>query len=369
MTRHPRPLHPLAWWIWAIGVAVSVARTTNPVVLSVLATAVLNVAVARRQPGPAGQAIAVFVRLGLVVIAIRVTLTILVGARVPGTTVFTLPAADLPGWAAGVSLGGPVTWEQVLGAVYGGLQLAVILGTFGAVNTVSSAYRLLRSLPPVLHEAGVAVAVAVTLAPQLVVSVARVRSARRLRGRPGGIRGVRGTVMPVLEDALERSIRMAASMDGRGYGRTAAVAAGTRRAASVALLAGVTGLVVGSFAVLDASAPAVLRLPMVAAGAVSCIVGLALSGRRIQRTIYRPDPWAWAEWAVAASGIGAAVSMGLADRGDVLAPSTQPLQWPTVTVLAVLPGLFAVLPTWLAPPLAGIGAPDRPSTDRVLEVA
>jgi len=357
--RDPRPLHPLAWWIWAIGVAAAAARTRNPVVLALLAGAVLNVAVARRQPGPAGHAVGVFVRLGIIIIAIRVLLTVLVGARVPGTTAFTLPSVDLPAWAAGVSLGGPVTWEQILGAVYGGLQLAVILGCFGAVNAVSSAYRLLRSLPPVLHEAGVAVAVAVTLAPQLVVSVGRIRAARRLRGRRGGLRGMRGTVMPVLEDALERSVRLAASMDVRGYGRSAAVTGPARRLATVTLLVGLIGLVVGSFALLDGSAPAALRMPMLAVGMLACVVGLTLAGRRIQRTVYRPDPWQLPEWLVSGCGVGAAVTMSLADTGTVLLPPTQPLTWPTVTLLAALPALFAVAPAWLSPPLPGI-APSVP---------
>ena len=360
MVRTARPLHPVAWWIWAIGVAVAASRTTNPLVLGLLAAAVLNVAVARRQPGPAGHAIGVFVRIGLVVIAIRVVLTVLVGARVPGTTIVTLPSVDLPDWAAGVSLGGPVTWEQVLGAVYGGMQLAVVLGCFGAVNAVASAYRLLRALPPVLHEAGVAVAVAVTLAPQLVVSVGRVRAARRLRGRPGGIRGLRGTVMPVLEEALERSIRLAASMDVRGYGRTRAVAPGTRRLATATLLLGMCGLVVGSFAVLDGSAPALLRLPLVLLAAASCTVGLTLSGRRIRRTVHRPDPWALPEWAVSLCGVGAAASTALVTSDTVLHPPTQPLQWPVVTVAAMVPALFAVLPAWLSPPLP-VARPTRPT--------
>ena len=104
-----------------------------------------------------------------------------------------------------------------------------------------------------------AVAVAVTLAPQLVVSVGRVRAARRLRGRPGGLRGVRGTVMPVLEEALERSVRLAASMDVRGYGRTEVVTPAAPHRPRGALLVGLAGLVVGSFALLDGSAPAVLR--------------------------------------------------------------------------------------------------------------
>lgn len=351
--RGERWLHPVAWWIWGIGCAVAAARTRNPLVLALLAVAVLNVAVARRQPGPAGDAVGVFVRFGLVVIAVRVTLTVLIGARIPGTVVFSLPSVDLPDWAAGISLGGPVTTEQLLDALYGGMQLAVILGCFGAVNALASAYRLLRTLPPVLHEAGVAVAVAVTLAPQLVVSVGRVRAARRLRGRPGGVRGLRGTVMPVLEDALERSIHLAASMDARGHGRTEAVPVGRRRTARVALLVGVVGLVVGSYGLLDGSAPAVFRLPALAFGAVAAGVGLVLAGRRIRRTTYRPDPWALPEWLVAGCGVACAVAMTWAARAGGLVTPTRPPTWPTVTAVAVLAALAALAPSVLAPPPPG----------------
>ena len=302
-------------------------------------------------------------------IAIRVLLTVLVGARLPGTTVFTLPSVDLPDWAAGVSLGGPVTWEQVLGAVYGGLQLAVILGCFGAVNAVSSAYRLLRSLPPVLHEAGVAVAVAVTLAPQLVVSVGRVRAARRLRGRPGGLRGVRGTVMLVLEDALERSVRLAASMDVRGYGRTAAVSPGPGgRPRPPCWSASPAWWSAASPSSTDRH-PWCCASPCWCSGSARRLVGLALAGRRIRRTVYRPDPWALPEWLVSACGVGAAACMAVADSGAVLAPPTQPLTWPTITALAVLPAVFPVAPAWLSPPLPGRAAGPAAGRPRILEPA
>ena len=39
-------------------------------------------------------------------------------------------------------------------------------------------------------------------------------------GRSTGIRALHSIVIPVLEDALERSLLLAASMDSRGYGRT-----------------------------------------------------------------------------------------------------------------------------------------------------
>ena len=61
---------------------------------------------------------------------------------------FTLPRLPLPGWAAGVSIGGQVTANALVSALIVGLQLAVILLCFGAANTLASPYRLLRACRP-----------------------------------------------------------------------------------------------------------------------------------------------------------------------------------------------------------------------------
>jgi len=92
----------------------------------------------------------------------------------------------------------------------------------GAANALANPRRLLRSMPPALHEVSTAVVVALSLFPQLAESVVRVRRARRLRPGSGesGLRAMRMVVIPVLEDALDRSLLLAASMDSRGYGRT-----------------------------------------------------------------------------------------------------------------------------------------------------
>ena len=48
LERLPRELHPVAWWIWALGLATAASRTTNPLLLgSILAV------VAHRGRGPA----------------------------------------------------------------------------------------------------------------------------------------------------------------------------------------------------------------------------------------------------------------------------------------------------------------------------
>ena len=153
-------------------------------------------------------------------IVIRVVLQIVFGNRLPGHVIVTLPQVPLPSWAQGVSIGGPVTVEAVLGAAVEGMRLAVILVCFGAANSLANPYRLLRCLPAVLYEAGVAVTVSLAFVPEVVIALAAVRDARRLRGRPvRGVAGLRGMAVPVLESALDRSLQLASSMDARGYGR------------------------------------------------------------------------------------------------------------------------------------------------------
>src|SRR5664279_1285394 len=121
-----RGLHPGAWWLWAACLAGAASRTTNPILLLLLGAVVLYVAAARRTDAPWSRSIVVFLRLGLVVILIRVVLVIVFGNRLPGHTLLTLPHVPLPSWAAGVSIGGPVTAEAGLAAVVQGLRLAVV---------------------------------------------------------------------------------------------------------------------------------------------------------------------------------------------------------------------------------------------------
>ena len=93
-----------------------------------------------------------------------------------------MPQVPLPSWAAGVQLGGPVTLEGTVSALYDGLRLGTLLCCLGAANTLANPKRALRVLPGALYELGVAVVVSLSVAPQLVESVQRVRRARKLRG-------------------------------------------------------------------------------------------------------------------------------------------------------------------------------------------
>lgn len=366
LARLPRPLHPGAWWVWALGLATAASGTSNPLLLALLAVVTGYVVAARRTPTPWARSYAAFARLALAILVIRVGLEIVFGVSGGTTVLVRLPQVPLPGWLGGIRLGGAVTLEGVAGAAYDGLRLAVLLVCLGAANALAGPTRLLRVLPGALYEAGVAVTVAMSFAPQAVVSVGRVRAARRLRGRPDrGVAGLRGLAIPVLEGALERSVQLAAAMDARGYGRRGSVSSRRRHTVAGLTLTGLLAVCASCYGLLGASAPALLGLPLLVGGALSLAAGLSLGGRRSLRSRYRPDPWSWPEWVVAGSGVATAVIFAFTGTA-VLHPSTLPLVVPPLSALALGGTLLGLLPAWVAPPVPrsrpmGVPAPASPT--------
>jgi energy-coupling factor transport system permease protein len=365
--RIPRPLHPMAWWVWAIGLGAAVSQTDNPLLLLVAVAVIGYVVTLRRTEAPWARGLKYYFALALVVVALRIVFRSVFGGIVSSNDhiLFSLPKIPLPHWAANVQLGGPVSLENSVSAAADGMRLAVLLCCIGAANTLANPRRALRSLPGALYELGVAVVVCMSVAPQLVESIGRVRRARRLRaGRARGLRTVRAVVIPVVEDAFERSLRLASAMDARGYGRRGDVSPAARRLTSGLLLAGMAGLCAGAYGLLDTTTPPALGMPALLAGSLLCCAGLGLGGRRIAATRYRPDPWRLPESLVAGSGLLAAgVLIGASAAGvGGLAPTFAPLGWPSLPLLPTVAIVVAGLPAFAAPPPP---APER-TTSRTL---
>ena len=351
--RLPRALHPAAWWMWAVAMAVAASRTTNPLLLALIVAVVCLVVAARRTDSPWGRAFRLYLLLGAVIVGLRMVLHVAVGFKYGEHLLLQVPSAPLPSWAAGIEVGGPVYLEGLLGAAYEGLRLATLIACIGAANALADPKRLLRTLPGALHDIGVAVVVSITVAPQLAESVLRVRRARRLRGEQvRGLRGIGRVVLPVLQDALDRSLALAAAMDSRGYGRTTNVGRRERQRTAALMLTGLLGACVGCYGLLDATSPAVTGAPTLAVGLALALTGTWLGGRRVQRTTYRPDPWRADEWIVAAVGVCVVAAMFVAGRLDPasLTAPLQPLAAPALPVLATLALLLGALPAVAAPP-------------------
>jgi len=354
VSRVPRDLHPVAWWCWAIGLAVYASCTTNPILLLLLVVVASLTVLTCRSDQTWARSYRLYLWLALWVVVIRIAFRVVLGDDTQGHTILALPQIPLPSWAAGITLLGDFTREELVAAVDEGLRLAALLLAVGAANALANPKRLMKSLPPALYEIGTAMVVAITVIPQLADSAARVRAAQALRGGPAGrfrrVRGLRRTLVPILEDAFERSLALAAGMDARGYGRSGDASPAQRRSTGGLMLAGLAGVLVGVYAVLDQSAPRLLAVPMLALGAALAIAGFVLAGRRVRRTRYRADSWRVPEIVVALSGLAVAVGGWSVRHWDFSVAQPQVTTWPAVTWWAVAVLLAGLVPVWVAPP-------------------
>lgn len=369
--RSPRAVHPGAWWVWALLLAGAASATTNPLLLLLLLAVTTFVVLCRRGDGPWARSFRLYLVLGAFVVGLRLFYRVVFGGGDGGAVVLALPEITLPGAVSGVRLLGDVTSDALVHGLQDGLRLATLIVCVGAANALANPRRLLAAVPPALYELGAVLTVAVTVFAQLADSLLRVRRARALRPAPTGRgvrhrhRVVRTLVVPVLTDALDRSLLLAASMDARGYGRHT----GTRRQrglTAVLLLVALVLIGFAGYAVLARALP-VLGPPrtgidtgwlVLAAGVGVAAIGFVHAGRGVRRTRYRPDPWRGAEWATVTAGLVCYLAVQVVLRGPeagVLVPGAR--DWPTLVPLLVLAVAAAALPAVLTPPPALDQAP------------
>ena len=333
-------LHPVAWWAWAMALAVAAARAPGVGAATAVLLAVVLVVVVCAGRSPTARLFPGYLLLGAGIVVVRVAFHVLVGIKPPGTVVLDLPVVRAPEWAVGVQLLGPVTTTGLATAAAAGLQLATLVICFGAASALADPRRVLRSLPVAMHRLGTAVVIAMSVTPQLVTAAATVRRAQRLRGTPErGWRAIRATALPVLTDALDRSIALAASMDTRGFARTSA---GRRDRRSWPLLAlSLVALGLGAYGLL-AGGSGWRGAVLLGLGAATGAAGAALAGRDARHTRYRPDAWGVAEARTVAAGVlGAAMLVAGPSLADGAARSVVvPLG---AFVLAALPALLPAL--------------------------
>jgi len=344
-----RDLHPLAWWAWAIGLAAYASNVSNPWLLLLLIGAAGLVVAARRTNQPWSRSFRLYLVMGVAIVVIRVLFRILLGGTA-GHVLIDLPQIPLPGWVLGIRLLGPLTREALLAGLYDGLRLAAIVIAIGAANSLANPKRLLRSVPPALYEIGTALVVAVTVLPQLADSVQRVRRAQQLRsGHTRRIGRLRRFLVPVLEDALERSLALAAGMDTRGYGRSGGASLRQRRLTGTLMLLALLGLCAGTYGVLDSTSPRWLATPMIVAGLVLAVIALRVAGRRVQRTVYRPDPWRWPETVVVLTGVAVGVLGWWVSQHQATVAYPDVAAAPQVSPVALVGALLGLLPAVATP--------------------
>ena len=280
--RVPRTLHPIAWWIWALGLAVAASRTTNPLLLAARAR---GARLRRRQPAhrrAVGARVQVLprARAGRDRDPGRVPDRVRRRASTPGDHVlFRLPHVPPPGWYAGRrSSAARCRSRRRCRPRLDGLRLGTL--SVASAPPTRSPTRSARcgSCPARCTSSASRSWSSITVAPQLVESVQRVAPGARA-ARPDtstGLRALRSIAMPVLEDALERSFH---ARRGDGLARLRPHRAAARRAVAgitaALLLAGLLGLCVGAYGLLDAYRAALLGLPALAGRRALSCAGLA----------------------------------------------------------------------------------------------
>lgn len=341
MSRPLRRLHPGAWWLWALFLAAAASRTTDLLLLGLL-VAVAWFTVIARGGDRSGRIFRTYLLVGLFVLVLRVGFRVLLGGGSAGDVLFTMPEVSLPSWAVGIRIGGAVTVDEITAGLADGARLATLIVCVGAANSLADPRRLLRSLPLALHSVGTAVVVAIGLVPQLVTSAIRVRRATSLRTVKNRRLRMRRTVGPVVDDALDRTLALAVAMEVRGFGKP--LGASSRPVFALTAF-GLGAVATGLYITLDASTG--FGFALVGGGLAATSFGLRLAGRRRLVTVYRPEPWHLAEWAVSAIGLLVLTVIVVIGRSDPTA--LHPMGLPAPPLPATLTVLAAALPAWFAP--------------------
>jgi len=213
-------IHPLAWWAWAIILSVALFTSAEPWFAAGLVVAATILVKAYKEITPWSRSFAVAMKFVAVILVIRMVIAVLIGVPIPGTTIFTLPTLQLPEWIAGIRLGGPVTSERLTSTLGEVMIIVGVVALFAAATSLTSPHRLIRAIPLAFYQLGLVLTIATSVFPQFVVAIRRITLARRLRGQEvRGLRHWRKIAIPLLEEALERSLDLAAAMESRGFGQ------------------------------------------------------------------------------------------------------------------------------------------------------
>ncbi len=280
--------------------AISASLTVNPLTLFGLGALSMLFVLAFRDQSPWSRSVVFYIRLAGIVIAIRLLFRIIFNLESdPANPLLVLPEVNLGlGDLVTMHLFGSISAESLQAALTDGLRLAAIILAIGMANSLANPMKLLKSTPGALYEIATAISIAINLAPQLISSLNRVRRARGLRGQSKGIKALPGLVIPVLEDTIDQSMTLAASMSARGFGRK-----GTQSKARLTLtrftgLAGLVLIAVGAFLLILSPTNQVLDLSITVAGLLSTVIYIKMSALGSLRTRYLVQKFRTGDYAI-----------------------------------------------------------------------
>jgi len=285
--------HPGAWWLAGISLALSASLSSNLLVLLGICALAMSTVRLCRDESPWARSIRFYLILGFVVVVLRVLFRVVFNLADARTDIFlSLPSISIDlGFGNTLHLLGAISVLSMNAALVDGLRLAAIILAIGMANSLANPRKLLRATPGALYEIATAISIAINLAPQLITSLNRVRRSRGLRGHSKGIKAIPGIVIPVLEDTIEQSMQLAASMSARGFGRRGNRTTKNVLITRITTFLALTFIVAGVAMLLISNSSQLIDLSVLVTGFVFAFVSFKLSSGRVNRTQYIVLRW------------------------------------------------------------------------------
>ena len=139
---------PRAWIAWWAATLVTISMLDGPVVTAMIIAVCVYVGAAFELPDGEGRAYRVMLRVGLILLVVRIVLFGLAGHTGP-TVIARLPELRLPGFLGGFTFGGRITAEVLAQEFAEGLRVAAVLVACGTLLSVVPVSAMLRLLPVV----------------------------------------------------------------------------------------------------------------------------------------------------------------------------------------------------------------------------
>ena len=292
-------VHPGTWWSLGFCIAILAGQSTNIVTVVALVALSIVLILALRTNAPWARSLPFYLLLALIFVLTRILFRVIFNGNPNSSDVaLELPRLEIPlGLGQELSLFGPISWATLSSATLDGLRLAAIILAVAMANTLSNPRRLLKSTPAALYEIAAAVSVAINLAPQLIESLQRVRRAKALRGRNSGSSAMTSIIIPALEDTLDRSLQLAASMDSRGFGRTNRLSKRRQWANRLLSFTSALGLAIGAYLLVTTSDPTAAVI-VLSASLVGLTVVIRLTDKRNLKTRFNRQKFGAVDYAV-----------------------------------------------------------------------
>ena len=297
--------HPASWWVLGLALAVAAGQANSFVSVTVVIGVALSAMLAFRSDAPWAQSARFYLGLAAFVMLTRVIFRIIFNGQVGGTDIIlSLPTLSVSlGFGPALTLFGDISAATLSAAILDGLRLSAIILSVAMANTLANPRKLLKNTPGALYEVATAISVAINLAPQLIESIQRVRRSRGLRGRNKGIGVFASIVIPALEDTMDRSLALAASMDARGFGRRGNMSLGTLRLVRGLSFSAAVTLAVGAYLLVAASEFGALATILIVASLVAIAVVVRITSKQSVRTSYRKLRFGLVDWCLVAAGV------------------------------------------------------------------